>query len=147
MLLQKYKAQTLIEVTMSIGIASIVIVALVVLATSALRNSQESLRKSESTKFANAGIEAVIFYKNVNGFEGIDAGSYSISNVAAGSTLVWSNDPNKYVNIESPSGLVYQRNIKIAKASGVIDVTSDVKWSSTQGEKHSTLNRKITDWK
>ena len=147
---KKYKAQTLVEVTMSIGIAVIVVVALVVLATSALRNAQESLRKSESSKFANAGIEAVIFYKNVKGFSGMKEGSYSINNTDVGSTLDYNTNKDNYVTITSPSGLSYQRNIKVVTSiasPGSLDVTSTVKWQSTQGTKMSQVNRKITDWR
>lgn len=148
MFIKKYKAQTLVEVTMSIGIAVIVIVALVVLATSALRNAQESLRKSESSKFANAGIEAVIFYKNVKGFSGVAGGNYQIDNAGGTSVLTPVSTPiDGFVTIASPSGLVYQRKIEVTKAGTTMDVTSTVRWESTQGTKQSQVNRKITDWR
>jgi len=139
------QGQTLIEVIMSIAIAAIVIVALVVLATSSLRSAQASLRKSESGKFANAGIEAVIYFKNVQGFSAISTGNYSLVGTDAGNTVL--EPSSEWVSIVSPSGLTYQRNIKVINTGGTLDVTATVKWLDTQGEKQTQVRRLVTDWR
>ena len=142
------KGQTLVEVVMSIGVSVIVIVALVVLATSSLRNAQESLRKSERSKFASAGIEAVIYFKNVTGFSSIPTGNYYLVGSSVGTVLAPIVSPSTpWVNITSPSGLTYQRNIAVVNNTGTMDITSTVKWADTQGSKQTQVRRLVTDWR
>ena len=62
------KGQTLIEVSIAFGIASIVIVSLVIMASSAIRQAQNSTRVTTASKLANAGIEAVVYANNFKGF-------------------------------------------------------------------------------
>lgn len=138
------KGQTLVEVIMSMGVAVIVIVALVILATSALRNAQESLRKSESGKLANAGVEAAIYFKNVWGFDQLPSGNYQLLGSESGTVLQPSAE---WINVSTPSGLTYRRNISITNASGTMTIISTVAWDDTQGEKQTQVQRVVTDWK
>lgn len=140
------KGQTLVEVIMAMGVAIIVIVALVILATSALRNAQESLRKSESGKLANAGVEAAIYYKNVWGFSNLPSGNYQLSGSDSDSGTILQPSA-EWIDVTTPSGLTYRRNISITNASGTMTIVSTVVWDDTQGQKQTQVQRVVTDWR
>lgn len=162
-LFKNKKGQTLIEIAVALGIATIVIVALVILAANGLRNAQDTIRRTESNKMANAGIEAVIYYKNAFGFNSSenfpqDIGEaskycYTLQNSDLGTTLDRILDcsvDDGYVTVISPTtNLSYDRKITVVKDSAdTYTVYSTISWTVVGNKENSvSVKRVLTNWK
>ena len=150
--------QTLVEIILAIGIASIVIVGLAILAASALKGAQEAIRKTESAKFANAGVEAALFHKNTQTFSSIVSGCYELE-FGGGGTILQpmytpcdANPNNNWDPVISPTtGLAYERRIQITINGNDMNVVSTIRWSDTQAAagqfREVSVPRLITNWK
>jgi|GEM_PF-6566754 len=161
--LNKKNGQTLIEIALALGIATIVIVALVILAANGLRNAQDTIRRTESTKMANAGIEAVIYYKNAFGFSSSDnfpqgigeEYCYGLEYVGGYSTQLKQLDTNCTVDggyelVSSPStNLTYNRKISVIRTdTNIYTVYTTVKWVVAGNKINSvSVKRILTNWK
>lgn len=157
------KGQTLIEIAVALGISTIVIVALVILAASGLRNAQDTIRRTESNKMANAGIEAVIYYKNAFGFNSAtnfpqeigEAGKYCYNMLDSGSSTSLDKIPDcslndGYVTVYSPTtNLSYDRKITVVKdGPNTYTVYSTVNWTVVGNKENSvSVKRVLTNWK
>jgi Tfp pilus assembly protein PilV len=147
------KGQTLIEVAITLGVGSIVIIALVVLAATSLRNAQDSIRRSESAKIANAGIEAIVYYKNVLSLDDElfpTDGNYKCYQISSsGQSIEESEDFCTGVTVVSPgTNLDYVRTIKITNSNGEYLVQSKVDWQTANGKINTvTIPRILTNWK
>jgi len=157
------KGQTLVEITLAMGVASIVIVGLSILAISSLKNAQDAVRRSESQKFANAGVEAVLFFKNSQGFN--DAifpavGTTAFYCMDSSAVLISDTDPNCPHNpdttidpngdqvISPTTGLAYYRVLSIERLDDDnMRVVSTILWEDTQGVKTVSVPRDITNWR
>ena len=155
------KGQTLVEITLAMGVASIVIVGLSILAISSLKNAQDAVRRSESQKFANAGVEAVLFFKNSQGFNDAIFPAVGVTdfycmnnsaellpiadtNCALDSTL----DPNGDKVVSPTTGLAYYRVLSIERLDDDnMRVVSTILWEDTQGVKTVSVPRDITNWR
>ena len=143
------KGQTLVEITLAIGVSVIIITGVLSLTTNFLRSSQEFLRRSEAVKFANAGIEASVYYKNTQDFSSINSGNYQINSTGDGLT----GSSSEWVAITSPTtNLTYYRKIYLAVSGNDLDVTVQVEWpnnpsTSPTNNKNVTLKRTLTNWK
>ncbi len=134
------KGQTLVEVSIVFAIASIVIISLVILASSALRQAQESVRRVTASKLANAGIEAVIFYKNIYGFTSTPFPTGS-SPVCSKIVSVDPNSPETSLAPASCSGdsvttldnLSYNRVIQVSRSGNIYTVAVTVSWNTGGG--------------
>lgn len=60
--------QSVIEIVLAIGLASMVMAALIILGSASLRTATSSARRAEATKLANSGVEAVRFIRDLHGF-------------------------------------------------------------------------------
>lgn len=72
------KSQTLIEIVFSVALAAMVISALLVLGAASAKTVSSSLAKSQATKLAVAGLEAVRFTRDTQGFVELKDGTYYI---------------------------------------------------------------------
>src|SRR3989344_9530834 len=72
------KGETLIEVVLAVGLAVMVLFALVVLGSSAIKTGTSSTRRSEAEKLASSGVEAVRYWRDANGFDSLTDGCYQI---------------------------------------------------------------------
>ena len=73
------KSQTILEIVLAIGIASMVLTALVILAAASVKTSNSSLRRAEASKYATAGIEAMRYQRDTKGLTaGVFNGCFKI---------------------------------------------------------------------
>ncbi len=79
---KKFKSQTLIEVVLSIGLAAMVLSALLVLGAASSKTVASSLKRSQATKLAVEAIEAVRYARDKNGFAYIQEGCYKLNATA-----------------------------------------------------------------
>ena len=133
------KGQTLVEVSIVFGITAIVVVSLVVLASGAIRQAQNSVRRTTASKMANAGIEAVVYHKNFSGFGSSlfptnigSSGCLKINSVGNG--LESTPGCTDFVSIVTDDGLTYGRKIMITRTSqNQYSVLVTVNWSAGGG--------------
>lgn len=144
------KGQTLVEISLVFGIASIVIVSLVVLASGALRQAQESVRRVTASKLATAGIEAVVFEKNLRGFSSSSAfpsgnGTVCSQIDSSGSSLISAGCTG--VSFNTHDNLSYTRIIKITRNNRVYNVDVEVSWGTSGGKIDSVkISRILTNY-
>ncbi len=72
------KSQTLIEVVLSIALAAMVISALLVLGAASSKTVSASLKRSQATKLAVAGLEAVRYLRDNGGLVALENNYYKI---------------------------------------------------------------------
>ncbi len=66
--LSNHSGQSIVEVVLSIGVAALVIGALIVLGTVSLRTALSSARRTEGTRIAVSGLEAMRYLRDTQGF-------------------------------------------------------------------------------
>ena len=148
------KGQTLVEISIVFGIASIVIVSLVILASSSLRQAQESVRRVSASKLASAGIESVIFYKNINGFSSLPfppsvGGTKCVKMALTESATTLQDDTGcSGDTVFTPDGLSYVRTISTTQnSSNNYTTTVTVSWKAgTSSIDSIKLSRIITNY-
>lgn len=148
------KGQTLIEVSIVFGIASIVIVSLVILASSAIRQAQNATRVTTASKLANAGIEAVVYEKNFKGFGEETVfpqtnGTTACARLNSSGTGLESNlcGIGNAVTLTTINNLTYQRQISITKNTNTYTVDVIVRWQANSNTIDSVaISRQITNY-
>ncbi len=76
--------QTIIEIVLSIGLAAMVLSALLVLGAASSKTVAASLRRSQATKLAVQGMEAMRYYRDDKGYFQVSAGKcYTINSTGA----------------------------------------------------------------
>lgn len=160
----KYKSQALIEVLIAIVLAVMVVFALVILGNLSLKLSRSSLSRSEATKIAAAGIEAVRYAKSVNGYECV----YDLVNPATNKCFVLCTNPaDAFCNcgglqvvdcadtqeITLSDGSIFYRKINISKLSDdILLVTSEGIWQEFTADptipdlKSVIMKTQVTNW-
>lgn len=149
-----YSGQTLIEVVLAIGIAVLVVVALVVLGSTSVRVAKSSLRRSEAAKLAAAGLEAVRYARDADGstcgFSSLDIGCYRLNSTGSVCGVLDYNPAacgGTAIRLEDEE---YTRTIKIEQYNGSPNkllVTSVVTWKEPRGDKSVTLSTVLTNLK
>lgn len=158
------KGQSLLELTIALGIATMIISALTVTTLVSLRNSQFAQNQLQATKFAQDGLELIKTARSKN---------CPIS--ANGNTYYWYNDPSliwsyqvsnpniQYMSVDLSSSpcIVFSnslnpqilgnlsRSITVTDSlPGVADskvITSTVTWSDISGSHESKITTILTD--
>src|SRR3989344_2806828 len=82
------KGETLIEVVLAVGLAVMVLFALAVLGSSAIKTGTSSTRRSEAEKLASSGVEAIRYLRDANGFDNLADGCYQIDSTGSSVTYI-----------------------------------------------------------
>ena len=72
------RGETLIEVVLAIGLAVMVLFALVILGSSSVKTSTSSSRRAQAEKLSAAGIESIRYFRDNSGFNSLTVGCYKI---------------------------------------------------------------------
>ena len=138
--LQKRKAQTLIEAVLSIGLAAMVLSALLILGAASSKTVASSLRRSQATKLAVESLEAVRFLRDTSGFPLLREGCYNLT----GSTLnrIGACDAASYITVtstgETGQNNTFERRIEVAPDSGgnlyAKTINVAIRWEDATGE-------------
>lgn len=155
MLKKSYKGQTLIELAVTIMVATITLVGLVSLSISGLKNAQEAQRKTTATKLANLGIEVVTFCRNAYYNSLADSclfqttGNVNVTYNSGGVLTTTGVPVDGFVSITTIDGLTYKRKINIQfNSADTYLVTSEVKWDVSNTQVGSVkYSRILTTWK
>jgi hypothetical protein len=137
--------QSIVEVVLSIGVAALVIGALVILGTVSLRTALSSARRTEATRIAVSGVEAMRYFRDTQAFANFTAGCYQIT--TAGAITGPTSCPNtqdgwQMVDLtSSASKQIFNRKIEVvnygkdaAEQAKMRKVTVTVRWPEGSGE-------------
>src|SRR3989344_1425088 len=72
--------QTLLEIVIAIGLATMILVALVILGAASLKTATSTLKRAEANKLAESGLEAARYHRDAAGFDALNNGCYRIDN-------------------------------------------------------------------
>lgn len=148
-----HAGQTLLEVVVAVGIALVVVGALTVAATNAVRNASLSRNQTQATRLAQDGIETARALRDLRGFAQVktDGGA----NFASGTCVVLNSQGAPYV--VATSGEIFQeiftRCIEIFPTPGnlvnSLTVRVTVRWKDALGDHNpgSELQTYLTNWK
>ena len=142
---KKLRGETLIEIVLAIGLAVMVLFALVVLGSSSIKTGTSSSRRSVAEKLSSSGIEAIRYLRDTNGFDNLSNGCYKI-------------DPDQIVDnlacdtwdaLTLADGSKYDRKIEVADYAGsstMKKVTATSKWVESGGDKQVVISTVLTKW-
>lgn len=142
-----FAGQSIVEIVLSLGVAALVIGALIILGTSSLRTALSSARRTEATRLAVSGVEAMRFYRDTEGFSQLQPGCYEITTLirkmdSAEGTCALETQGWQVIDLtESSSQSIFERKIEVEIYGGsateqakMRKVTTTVKWPEGQGE-------------
>jgi Tfp pilus assembly protein PilV len=157
---QNYKAQSLIEIVIAIGLASLVLTALVVLGSASIKTSTSSLRRAEASKLSSSGIEAIRYVRDTQGFSNfadsdgeviekcwiIRGTSVDLLEEDAGGCAANDTTPSELndhiingwdiIALEGSSDVLFERKIQTeqyANSDDMVKATSVVRWEESVG--------------
>lgn len=154
----KFKSQTLIEVVLSIGLAAMVLSALLVLGAASSKTVASSLKRSQATKLAVEAIEAVRYARDTSGFAYIQSGCYSLNSteLVTMPTCDASSFETINISVDDSSTNNFERMIRIEDdASNLFskNIYVTVRWLESTGEtsgsdtyKSINLNTILAKW-
>ena len=138
--------QTIIEIVLSIGLAAMVLSALLVLGAASSKTVASSLRRSQATKLAVQGIEAMRYYRDENGYFKLKSGEcYTIDTTGK----VVDIPSCVYQEVVAPSGdsganNTFQRMIEVIDdLNNTKRVTVTVQWADSTNKAEDVSNVKI----
>lgn len=125
--LARESGQTLVEMVFALGVAVLVIVALVAATTVAVRNAQFAKSESLASKYGQEGMEKVRAYRDQNSWETFrdGCGGYSLGSV--------------------PDPFTRTKACKV-EAQDKLKVTVTVSWSDAKGIHSSKQISYFTNW-
>lgn len=132
----KRKGETLIEVVLAVGLAVMVLFALVVLGSTAVKTGTSSSRRAEAEKLASSGVEAIRYKRDASGFDSLANGCYQISGSDVAKINDTCVDPGSWITISLGTGNSFDRKIEIASYAGsttMKKITSTARWVETGG--------------
>lgn len=145
------KGETLIEVVLAVGLAVMVLFALVVLGSSAVKTGTSSSRRAEAEKLASSGVEAIRYLRDANGFDSLELGCYTID--STGSSVSKINDtcadPASRIEINLGTGDSFDRKIEVAAYAGsttMKKVTSTARWVESSGTRSVVISTVLSEW-
>ncbi len=133
-LYKNLKGETLIEVVLAVGLAVMVLFALVVLGSTAVKTGTSSSRRAEAEKLASSGVEAIRYKRDASGFDSLTNGCYQINGSDVQATADCVN--NAWVTISLGTGNFFDRKIEISSYAGsatMKKITSTARWVETGG--------------
>jgi len=126
------KGQSLFEVMFAVGIAALVMIAIVSLSTRSVKNSDFSKNNALATKYAQEGIEIVRQRRDSMGWDGFN-------------TAYIDRGDNELPTTDSS---VFTRTFRVnADADGVVVVTVTVRWTDSSGEHQVQNSTKLSNWR
>ncbi len=148
---ENLSGQSIVEVVLSIGVAALVIGALVILGSSSLRTALSSARRTEATRLAVSGLEAMRYYRDTTGFSSLQEGCYQISTSGEISGIGADGSADRLctdirygwqtLDLQtSSSKAIFERKIEVraygttAENTRMRKVTTTVKWPEGSGE-------------
>jgi type II secretory pathway pseudopilin PulG len=162
---KKQKGQTLLEVLTALGVAVVVIVALSILAVSALRNAQHAKAQAEATKFVNEAIEEVRAVRDQRGWSTFSSFSvtppdncYSVTSSTplnlvsvscGGSPIVGSTQFTREIKLDGKdvTGGPSEPGCPIGNTCPGRMITVSVFWTDAYGSNTSQATTILTEWK
>lgn len=163
--------QSIVEIVLSIGVAALVVGALIVLGSMSLRTGLSSARRAEATRLAISGLEAMRFRRDNNGFDAVSTGCYTIDPTSGAVTRLTPdategdcpNDGNGWVQIDltnSSSQSIFDRKIKVEEYGSTSNgenarmrlVTTTVRWpegtesDGTDAERSVVMSLVLSNW-
>lgn len=154
----KFKSQTLIEVVLSIGLAAMVLSALLVLGAASSKTVASSLKRSQATKLAVEAIEAVRYARDTNGFAYIQSGCYYLNSTTLETMPTCDSSSFETINIsvDASSTNNFERMIRIEDDLSNLfskNIYVTVRWIESTGEtsgsdtyKSINLNTILAKW-
>lgn len=144
------RGETLIEVVLAIGLAVMVLFALVVLGSVSVKTSTSSSRRAQAEKLSSSGIEAMRYLRDGSGFDALVDGCYKID---AGSPTGVSGlaDCNSWDAITLGSN-AFERKIKIstyASQATMKEIVATSRWLETGGAggyKEVVISTVLSKW-
>ena len=153
MLFNSRTGQTLLEVVVAVGIALVVVGALTVAATNAVRNASLSKNQTQATRLAQDGIEKARALRDLRGFAqlNLDGGA----NFAPSTCVILNLQTSPYVGATSGevSQDIFTRCIEIFPTpdnpANSLTVRVTVQWKDALGDHNpgSELRTYLTNWK
>ncbi|OGM28436.1 hypothetical protein A2962_04745 [Candidatus Woesebacteria bacterium RIFCSPLOWO2_01_FULL_39_61] len=151
-MIKVYSGQSLFEVLFSVAIASILLIGVVSLAATSVRNTSFSLNNALATEFAQEGSEWIRQYRDADWDE-----FKSHSSGGAGSNWCINSLPYPPPAWGLPSscgtatitGTIFTRDINLtddAINAGLVEVTISVNWTDSQGVHTVRSISKLADW-
>ncbi len=151
------RGQSLFEVTVAIAISALIVVAMVALATTAIKNSDFSKNKALASTYAQQGTEWLRGErdKDVNTFMSTYAlnGTFPAGYCLPDSSLNWSHWVGDTALCNSPiSGTIFKRwvtfkNVGIQNGKMVAETDVTVIWTDSGGLHEVTSATNFSDWK
>lgn len=163
--------QSLLEITISIGIAIVVVAAVTITTINGLKNSQFSQNQVQATKLAQQGLENIKAIKHRNCPvkllpDPLNPANHRYWTTDTGQTLIWNDSDFAFPNdnrtfrlslspcemVEDSTvqqlGTIFSRTIKINNGDGANQkkVTSRVNWSDFSGTHQSELITILTNY-
>ncbi len=137
------KGQSLFEMVLAIAIMTMIIVAVVILASNAIRNSTFSKNKTLSSRYSQEAIEWLRGERDTNW---TDFYEYALQGDFCLQTLGW--DPGACGNLQVIPGTSIVRGMTLS-VNGATQVEAEVKvyWEDSQGIHETKTVTSFTDWR
>lgn len=156
--MKNLKGMTLTEIGISIGLAALVLPALIILSSTSIKTATSSVRRSEASKLALSGIEAIRFLRDRDGLSSLTSTCYQIS---SGNITPLSPDCNLgdadtgndgWVTLSFDTGNIFDRQIYVVDhtITGTKRVVVNVRWQegpSADGYKTVSIDAVLSAWK
>lgn len=145
------EGMSLFEIVLSIGVLTLVLVGIVSLATTSVRNSTFSKEKTLSSKYAQEASEWLRSERDIDRTAFINrAGAVGVAVNYCLQTLVWSN-PGVCSAGEVITDTPFKRDLtltkKITATKTVIETDVIVSWTNSQGEHQARSVTYLSDWR
>lgn len=157
------KGQTIVEIIIAVGLAAMVVTAVLVLSAAATKSATSSLRRSQASKIGVLALETVRFFRDTNGYAAIpdgdicpkipseDASSSTSLEFTNGGGSPYSCSDYQTFNF---NGIQYDRRIEIRpEQNNSREVIVTVRWVESLGTKDGdssyrdvVFNTKISRW-
>lgn len=136
--------QTIVELLVALGIATLVIIALVSLATTSLSNVTFSRTQGEATRFARDGMEWLRSERDKDW----EAFAERAGNTWCLSSLSWPAGAGTCSQSLTVAGTNLRREATLASTSDTkLDAYVRVYWTDSKGDHETRLNSSFTKWR
>ncbi len=148
------KGQSMVEVTLAIGVAAVMIVGLVRVVTNAIYSTTFARQQAQATKYAQEELEWLrserdkdwdLFYTNTSARDG---SGYCMGN------LVWTGAvPNESsatpcgANVVSGTEFSRWIIVSVITVDKEVSVTAKVRWTDSKGSHTSVSSGSLTNWR
>lgn len=141
------KGQTMVELLVALGIAALVLVAVVAGAISALSNVMFSRSQGESNRYARESLEWLRGQRDTGWTTFSSKASASPGTTWCLKNLDWLLPGTCSAADTIPNTTLFREATLTTVAANDIDITIIVSWSDSRGSHQTRLNSKLTKWK